>query len=101
MIFNHRAAAMGGYLALHTNPPGGLAHYYRENVIGGPAPSSYRSTTSAVSATRCCASSSANSPASEALTPRTRWCVFGRRDGDTRTIWPRGASLPARRAAKI
>jgi len=35
MIFNHRAAAMGGYLALHTNPPGGLAHYYRENVIGG------------------------------------------------------------------
>ncbi len=34
-IFNRRAAAMGGYLALHTNPPGGLAHYYRENVIGG------------------------------------------------------------------
>ena len=21
---------------MHTNPPGGLAHYYRENVIGGP-----------------------------------------------------------------
>ena len=20
----------------HTNPPGGLAHYYRTNVIGGP-----------------------------------------------------------------
>ncbi len=35
-IFNQRAAAMGGYLALHTNPPGGLAQYYRNNVIGGP-----------------------------------------------------------------
>jgi len=35
-IFNKKAAAMGGYLALHTNPPGGLAQYYRENVIGGP-----------------------------------------------------------------
>jgi len=35
-IFNKRAAAMGGYLALHTNPPGGLAKYYRDNVIGGP-----------------------------------------------------------------
>jgi Protein of unknown function (DUF1194) len=34
-IFNKKAAAMGGYLALHTNPPGGLAKYYRENVIGG------------------------------------------------------------------
>ena len=34
-IFNKRAAAMGGYLALHTNPPGGLAQYYRDNVIGG------------------------------------------------------------------
>jgi hypothetical protein len=34
-IFNRRAAEMGGYLALHTNPPGGLAQYYRENVIGG------------------------------------------------------------------
>ena len=34
-IFNRRAAAMGGYLAMHTNPPGGLAQYYRENVIGG------------------------------------------------------------------
>ena len=34
-IFNRRAAAMGGYLALHTNPPGGLAQYYRDNVIGG------------------------------------------------------------------
>ncbi len=34
-IFNRRAAATGGYLALHTNPPGGLAQYYRENVIGG------------------------------------------------------------------
>jgi len=35
-IFNRRAAEMGGYLALHTNPPGGLLKYYRENVIGGP-----------------------------------------------------------------
>ncbi len=35
-IFNRRAAAQGGFLALHTNPPGGLANYYRENVIGGP-----------------------------------------------------------------
>ena len=35
-IFNHRAAEQGGYLALHTNPPGGLVKYYRENVIGGP-----------------------------------------------------------------
>ena len=35
-IFNRRAAAQGGYLALHTNPPGGLAQYYRDNVIGGP-----------------------------------------------------------------
>ena len=34
-IFNKRAAAQGGYLALHTNPPGGLLKYYRENVIGG------------------------------------------------------------------
>ena len=33
-IRNRRAEAMGGYLALHTNPPGGLANYYRENVIG-------------------------------------------------------------------
>ena len=35
-IFNQTAAAQGGYLALHTNPPGGLAKYYRDNVIGGP-----------------------------------------------------------------
>ncbi len=35
-IFNRRAASEGGYLALHTNPPGGLAQYYRDNVIGGP-----------------------------------------------------------------
>jgi Protein of unknown function (DUF1194) len=34
-IFNRRAAEEGGYLALHTNPPGGLAQYYRDNVIGG------------------------------------------------------------------
>jgi Protein of unknown function (DUF1194) len=34
-IFNKSAAAAGGYLALHTNPPGGLAEYYRDNVIGG------------------------------------------------------------------
>jgi hypothetical protein len=34
-IFNHRAAEQGGYLALHTNPPGGLVKYYHENVIGG------------------------------------------------------------------
>jgi hypothetical protein len=35
-IYNKKAAAMGGYLAMHTNPPGGLAQYYRDNVIGGP-----------------------------------------------------------------
>jgi hypothetical protein len=35
-IFNKTAAEQGGYLALHTNPPGGLANYYHENVIGGP-----------------------------------------------------------------
>ena len=35
-IFNKKAAAAGGYLALHTNPPGGIAKYYRDNVIGGP-----------------------------------------------------------------
>ncbi|WP_158815563.1 DUF1194 domain-containing protein [Methylocapsa sp. S129] len=35
-IFNQRAAGEGGYLALHTNPPGGLAQYYRDHVIGGP-----------------------------------------------------------------
>jgi Protein of unknown function (DUF1194) len=35
-IFNKKAAASGGYLALHTNPPGGLAKYYSDNVIGGP-----------------------------------------------------------------
>jgi Protein of unknown function (DUF1194) len=34
-IYNRRAAALGGYLAMHTNPPGGLAQYYRDNVIGG------------------------------------------------------------------
>ena len=34
-IYNKRAAALGGYLALHTNPPGGLSLYYRQNVIGG------------------------------------------------------------------
>jgi Protein of unknown function (DUF1194) len=34
-IFNRRAAEMGGYLALHTNPPGGLAKYYQDNVVGG------------------------------------------------------------------
>jgi Protein of unknown function (DUF1194) len=34
-IFNKRAAETGGYLALHTNPPGGLAKYYHDNVIGG------------------------------------------------------------------
>jgi hypothetical protein len=35
-IYNKKAAMIGGYLAMHTNPPGGLAQYYRENVIGGP-----------------------------------------------------------------
>ena len=35
-IFNKRAAEQGGYLALHTNPPGGIENYYRDNVIGGP-----------------------------------------------------------------
>ena len=34
-IFNRKAAATGGYLAMHTDPPGGLAKYYRENVVGG------------------------------------------------------------------
>jgi hypothetical protein len=35
-IFNRKAAALGGYLALHTNPPpDGIAGYYRDNVIGG------------------------------------------------------------------
>jgi len=34
-IFNKKAAALGGYLALHTNPPGGIAQYYRDNVTGG------------------------------------------------------------------
>ncbi len=34
-IFNKRAAAGGGPLAAHTNPPGGIAKYYRQNVIGG------------------------------------------------------------------
>ena len=36
-IFNRRAAAEGGYLALHTNPPGGLLQYYKDSVIGGPS----------------------------------------------------------------
>jgi hypothetical protein len=35
-IFNKTAAQEGGYLARHTNPPGGLAQYYHDNVIGGP-----------------------------------------------------------------
>jgi hypothetical protein len=35
-IYNKQAAQIGGYLALHTNPPGGLEKYYRDNVIGGP-----------------------------------------------------------------
>jgi hypothetical protein len=35
-IFNRRAAAQGGFVALHTNPPGGLLKYYQDNVIGGP-----------------------------------------------------------------
>jgi len=34
-IFNRSAAAQNGYLALHTNPPGGIDKYYRDNVIGG------------------------------------------------------------------
>jgi len=34
-IFNRRAAQEGGYLALHTNPPGGLLKYYQDNVTGG------------------------------------------------------------------
>jgi len=34
-IFNKNAAAEGGYLAAHTNPPGGIDGYYRDNVIGG------------------------------------------------------------------
>jgi hypothetical protein len=35
-IYNKKAAMTGGYLAMHTNPRGGLAQYYSENVIGGP-----------------------------------------------------------------
>jgi hypothetical protein len=35
-IFNRRAAKEGSYLALHTNPPGGILKYYRDNAIGGP-----------------------------------------------------------------
>jgi hypothetical protein len=34
-IFNKTAAAEGGYLAAHTNPPGGIDGYYRDHVIGG------------------------------------------------------------------
>lgn len=34
-IFNKTAAEEGGYLAAHTNPPGGIDGYYREHVIGG------------------------------------------------------------------
>jgi hypothetical protein len=34
-IFNKTAAAEGGYLAAHTNPPGGIDGYYRDPVIGG------------------------------------------------------------------
>jgi len=26
---------LGGHIALHTNPPGGITQYYRDNVIGG------------------------------------------------------------------
>jgi len=65
-IFNRRAAAMGGYLALHTNPPGGLAEYYRDNVIGGRARSSCRSTISTALAMRWCASSSTRSRVGDA-----------------------------------
>jgi len=32
-IINEKAT---GYMAAHTHPPGGLANYYRDNVIGGP-----------------------------------------------------------------
>ena len=35
-IFNRRAAKEGSYLALHTNPPGGILKYYQDNAIGGP-----------------------------------------------------------------
>jgi Protein of unknown function (DUF1194) len=35
-IFNKTAAAQGGYLVLQTNPPGRLAEYYGDHVIGGP-----------------------------------------------------------------
>jgi hypothetical protein len=34
-IYNKEAAQEGGYLELHTNPPGGIAKYYREHVTGG------------------------------------------------------------------
>ena len=32
---NLRAEALGGHIALPTNPPGGITQYYRDNVIGG------------------------------------------------------------------
>jgi hypothetical protein len=35
-IYNKEAAAEGGYLERHTNPPGGLAKYYHDSVIDGP-----------------------------------------------------------------
>jgi hypothetical protein len=31
------AFSWSGWKSDHTNPPGGLANYYRNNVIGGPA----------------------------------------------------------------
>jgi len=34
-IFNRLAAQQDGFLALHTNPPGGILKYYQDNVIGG------------------------------------------------------------------
>ena len=62
-IYNKKAAAMGGYLAMHTNPPGGLAHYYARMSSAVPARLWCRSMISAHLATRCCASWSTRSRA--------------------------------------
>ena len=36
-IINEKTGGIPGtFLYLHTHPPGGLPHYYRDNVIGGP-----------------------------------------------------------------
>jgi hypothetical protein len=35
-IINERAAADGGFVRQHVQPPEGLPEYFRQNVIGGP-----------------------------------------------------------------